>query len=372
MLSIVWISIVSLLTIKDVTLYNLVLTKKDLDKPPKDALKILERCKNKLNITKEIGLVIQDKIKTPSLYGVLKPKILLTKEIVDSSDYELECIILHELTHYKYHHNTLYLFFSFLERIYFFNPFMQFAFKNIRRDMECITDTFVLENGIEIRKYSKLIIKISQFSTVVSLPLPSVCNEKQELERRIKNMKNKIVDSKYAFVIIFFTLAMMSLVTISLASNKIENITDDVLEGNMKLDEEINSENIELILPLKNPKVTSPFSKRIHPITNEEFFHTGVDIISDVSDEVVAVADGKVIFTGYDAKYGNNIKIEHKDGTISFYAHGLEIFVNKGDEIKAGEKIMLVGSTGLATGPHLHFEMLDVNGEYIDINSLFQ
>ena len=69
---------------------------------------------------------------------------------------------------------------------------------------------------------------------------------------------------------------------------------------------------------------------------------------------------------------GNTIRIKHKDGTSSTYAHGLEFLVEPGDEVKAGQAIMKVGATGMATGPHLHFEMENADGELIDINGIFE
>ena len=84
----------------------------------------------------------------------------------------------------------------------------------------------------------------------------------------------------------------------------------------------------------------------------------------------MAVMDGTVTFSEYVSNTGLTVKIEHKDGSTSVYAHGSEILVDVGDEVKAGDKIMLVGSTGMATGPHLHFEMINKDGEYIDVNQL--
>ena len=197
-------------------------------------------------------------------------------------------------------------------------------------------------------------------------------------------MKNKVIDSKYAFVSIVIALGIISLVTISLASSRI----DDSKENNYTIkihsgespDENVasmqtdnNASEIELVLPLEGErKISARFGKRIHPITKQEIFHSGVDIVAETGEAVAAVAKGKVIFSGFDTNYGNYIKISHENGTVSLYAHGSKLLVKTGDEINAGEKIMLVGSTGMATGSHLHFEMQDKDGEYIDVNQLFE
>lgn len=95
-------------------------------------------------------------------------------------------------------------------------------------------------------------------------------------------------------------------------------------------------------------------------------YHKGIDIAKDLGDDVKATFDGKVITSGYnDGGYGNLIVIEHENNMTTYYAHLHDIHVNIGDVIKKGEKIGTVGSTGLSTGPHLHFE-LRINGEPVD------
>ena len=114
------------------------------------------------------------------------------------------------------------------------------------------------------------------------------------------------------------------------------------------------------------------FGKKIHPLTKEELYHTGVDLVAQQGTPVMAVADGTVIYANFDKEYGNLIKIEHKDNSISTYAHGSEILVKEGQKIIKGQTIMKVGSTGMATGPHLHFEIINSKGEYVDINNMFE
>ena len=132
----------------------------------------------------------------------------------------------------------------------------------------------------------------------------------------------------------------------------------------------ISNEQVEIVLPLKNIKVSEPFGRRVHPVTGREILHSGIDLVAEKGDDVMAVMDGTVTFAEYVSDTGLTVKIEHKDGSTSVYAHGSEILVDVGDEVKAGDKIMLVGSTGMATGPHLHFEMTNKDGEYIDVNQL--
>ena len=78
--------------------------------------------------------------------------------------------------------------------------------------------------------------------------------------------------------------------------------------------------------------------------------NNGIDLEADEGEGIYAVKDGIVIFADYDSKTGNTVKIKHKDGTIYTYAHGLDILVSVNEMVQANQLIMLVESTGIATG----------------------
>ncbi|MGM0608241.1 MAG: peptidoglycan DD-metalloendopeptidase family protein [Candidatus Muiribacteriota bacterium] len=110
------------------------------------------------------------------------------------------------------------------------------------------------------------------------------------------------------------------------------------------------------IWPLNN-QITSPFGSRIHPVYNRNVFHNGVDIRGNVGEPIKAAGDGKVTFAGENGGYGNVIMVEHTGGYETRYAHCSKLLVRKGERVKRGQKIGRVGSTGVSTGPHLHFEI---------------
>ena len=86
--------------------------------------------------------------------------------------------------------------------------------------------------------------------------------------------------------------------------------------------------------------------------------HYGVDLVAAARESVLSTLDGTVVFTGFDANYGNVIQIQHKNGFLSIYKHNELLLKEAGDQVVAGEAIALVGNTGkLSTGPHLHFEL---------------
>jgi murein DD-endopeptidase MepM/ murein hydrolase activator NlpD len=112
-------------------------------------------------------------------------------------------------------------------------------------------------------------------------------------------------------------------------------------------------------MPLNYGRVSSPFGYRIHPVTGEHLFHTGVDLTAPIGTPVVAASPGTVQFVGSDSGYGKHVVVRHAGGYTSYYAH-LSAFASGlrvGAKVSAGQLLGAVGQTGVATGPHLHFEV---------------
>jgi murein DD-endopeptidase MepM/ murein hydrolase activator NlpD len=103
--------------------------------------------------------------------------------------------------------------------------------------------------------------------------------------------------------------------------------------------------------------IVSGFGYRRHPILGGVRFHYGVDIAAPFGTTIRAAADGVVVFAGWRRAYGNTVIIDHGNGLATLYAHCSELLVSEGAVVRQGQPIARVGSTGLATGPHLHFEV---------------
>ena len=103
--------------------------------------------------------------------------------------------------------------------------------------------------------------------------------------------------------------------------------------------------------------LTSGFGTRVHPITGAARLHAGIDIGAPTGTGVVAAAAGTVQFAGVAGGYGNTVIIDHSGGTTTLYAHLSSISADTGTRVEPGQRIGAVGSTGLSTGPHLHFEV---------------
>jgi murein DD-endopeptidase MepM/ murein hydrolase activator NlpD len=110
-----------------------------------------------------------------------------------------------------------------------------------------------------------------------------------------------------------------------------------------------------LLRPLPGPVTSSP-GLRLHPILRFLRWHRGTDFASPVGTPVQAAAAGRVINAGWQGGYGRTVRVLHKDGSTTLYAHLSAIAVSGGERLARGAVIGRVGATGLATGPHLHFE----------------
>ena len=133
-----------------------------------------------------------------------------------------------------------------------------------------------------------------------------------------------------------------------------------ILAATNGIDGEIQYTGGEMLWPvaISGTAITSNFGIREHPIQGVIKQHTGIDIgNAPLGTPVIAPADGIVSYSGWLGGYGKCVMINHGDGVVTLYGHGNKILTLVGTEVKQGDTIMEVGSTGNSTGPHLHFEV---------------
>ena len=141
-----------------------------------------------------------------------------------------------------------------------------------------------------------------------------------------------------------------------------------VLYSKQNLPEDVSLEQAILDFDYCTPvsgALSSGFGYRDHPIEGEERFHYGVDLAADTGTEVDCFADGTVTAVGESSSYGKYCMVAHEGGYSTLYAHCSRITVSSGSTVRQGAKIAEVGETGIATGPHLHFE-LQKDGVYLN------
>ena len=110
--------------------------------------------------------------------------------------------------------------------------------------------------------------------------------------------------------------------------------------------------------PVESGWLSSYFGRRTDPFTGKQAMHFGVDFAGKTGDSIIAVADGVVTWSATRFGYGEMIEINHGNGYSTRYAHNAENLVKVGDEVRKGQTVALMGDTGRATGPNLHFEVL--------------
>ncbi|MDJ0655334.1 MAG: M23 family metallopeptidase [Xanthomonadales bacterium] len=118
-------------------------------------------------------------------------------------------------------------------------------------------------------------------------------------------------------------------------------------------------------IPIENGWVSSLYGKRVDPFTGNVSHHAGIDIAGPLNAEVLAVAGGVVTWSGKQPDYGLTVEIDHGNGYRTRYGHNQKNLVNVGERVKAGDAVAIMGSSGRATGAHVHFEVF-LNGRRID------
>jgi murein DD-endopeptidase MepM/ murein hydrolase activator NlpD len=111
-----------------------------------------------------------------------------------------------------------------------------------------------------------------------------------------------------------------------------------------------------------NGPITSPFGERVHPILGYVRFHAGLDFGDDYGSPIFAAQSGTVILAGWYGGYGQAVVIDHGGGITTLYGHSSDLYVSEGQTVQRGQTIASIGTSGLSTGPHLHFEVR-VHGE---------
>jgi murein DD-endopeptidase MepM/ murein hydrolase activator NlpD len=141
-----------------------------------------------------------------------------------------------------------------------------------------------------------------------------------------------------------------------LLSARFAEVTDSLVRNAQRL------ASVPSIMPTAG-WLTSQFTRsRNHPLLHVSRPHEGIDVSAPMGAPIVAPASGVVTSAGYENGYGNTLEIDHGNGIVTRYAHCSRLDVRKGQRVTRGQRIAAVGSTGLSTGPHLHYE-LHINGK---------
>lgn len=221
--------------------------------------------------------------------------------------------------------------------------------------------------GVRTAEYYVMKSKLSYFSrefNELKLTIGSLKETNNELSRLVElKSKNNILKSA--------EFGDSGSIDIEAIKREMKETLESVAEIKKYISEQ---KNVLLATPSGWPirgQISSHFGMRHHPVTGVRKFHTGLDIRASMGTDVKATADGIVCFSGWTSGSGHIVVVEHGHGFSTAYAHNKENFVKVGQTVKKGEKIAASGSSGISTGPHLHYEVWK-NGKQIDPNQFLK
>lgn len=139
------------------------------------------------------------------------------------------------------------------------------------------------------------------------------------------------------------------------------------------VDKKTNYTGGEMTWPVPSSRrITSGYGNRVHPIFGTVKFHSGIDIGAPRGVSIVAANSGKIVYSGWKTGYGYTLIIDHGGKISTLYGHCSKLLVGKGENVKAGQTVAKIGSTGWSTGPHLHFEIIkgDSKGNFNTVNPI--
>ena len=237
--------------------------------------------------------------------------------------------------------------------------------KRTRQDMQQLTEQYdVLQQNLQQADQSMAALedRDDKIYRVIfeAAPLPDSIRQGKSYSKQMK---------QYAYTSSEALIAAMQQEVSSLQNRiRVQKQSYDTLEGLVKAKERMLA-SIPAVQPLSNKDlshIASGFGYRIDPIYKTPKLHTGLDFAAAIGTPIYATADGTVLSTSYDdGGYGNHVIINHGYGYQTLYGHMVKIKSKPGEQVKRGQVIGWVGSTGKSTGPHCHYEVIR-NGEKID------
>ena len=349
---------------------------------------------DRFRFSRDPRICVSSSRRAPLTFGVFRPTVLLPEDL-PVGDAQFQLVLAHELAHIRRKDCLRKLLLTVCLCLYWWNPLVWLMVWLANRDMELACDEAVLRAlGPDCRKaYALTLLDMAQRNPK-SAPLCSGFAKSSAEERICAILSFKRIPAWVGIcVAVLFVLTASVFTTQAVSPAAVpepepavqeeipeENVAVSVSESELlpatppiMPEQEAESETQPqpevpaYIFPLEdaNAEVTNPYGWQAHPVTKQKSLHSGVDLAADYGTNVLAVADGTVLDCSYDAAYGYILTLAHKDGVQTFYAHMQELLANPGDEVKQGQIIGLVGSSGWATGPHLHLGVL-IDGEAVD------
>lgn len=348
-----------------------------------------------------------DGAESPFSCGVIRPIIFIPKNMLTLGEGKLEYIIAHERQHIKSGDQLVKWLLAAAVCINWYNPFVWIMWRYANRDIELACDEAVVRRGGTAADYALCLIEAAErYSDLAHTAVCSFGTHKmfgaKALNERIECIMKAKRLTVCGFISAALILAAMSAFFIQVTAKEAEdtevkneteetvsadtesdNVIYEVIEpdvtyeivGDVIAEEDseavdLTENAVEFVAPIVDYELISAGFGYNNPIRTEDF-HSGIDLAAAEGTEIYAAASGTVIVADYNYENGNYVIIDHGDEFATAYYHCSELLCEEGDEVEAGDRIAAVGSTGFATGPHLHFEIRD--GEvYVSPAELFE
>jgi len=238
---------------------------------------------------------------------------------------------------------------EFISGYYLINEFVEYDNTLMQEVAERRDDIEITKTKLEKEETEIKLIKAKREQTTVVLQNTITLQESyaKKLSKQEQELKNKITEYKQE-------------------QARIEALIQQATNSSNNLDIQYTGGEMLWPVAISGTVITSTYGVREHPIQGVIKEHSGLDIgNATYGSPVVAAADGVVTYAGWLGGYGNCVMINHGNGLVTLYGHGQKIITELHKEVKKGDLIMEVGSTGNSTGPHLHFEVR-VNGSCVN------
>jgi beta-lactamase regulating signal transducer with metallopeptidase domain len=271
-------------------------------------------------------------------------------------------IIEHEKVHVMQFHWFDLMLVEVASIVLWFNPLVVLYQREIKLQHEYLADANTVLRGVSVEEYLKCMLA-HIYSKNFSYPINQFYSK--SLKQRI-NMLTKRKTSRKFSIMYLLIVPVLSLLLFSFSKKSMSNPDVDVLETAV-YEANVQDENMPSMSPVesKSARISSGYGERMHPVLKVKKFHTGLDLILPEGEIVLSTANGTVVESGSDDKRGIYLVIKHTDMFSTAYFHFKNTIVKKGNTIEKGQTIGYIGSTGMATVPHLHYEVIK-NGKQVD------